>query len=134
MGPQSSLNQYLREVADKPFRLGRHDCLTFTNEAWRRMYGYGWADDWIGRYMSARSQDDLRAEFGFDTFEEAIDKKLKRTNHLPPRCALVMGAGETGWLTGRALGLCVGINSAFLSNSGVVYVSTADIASAWINP
>lgn len=134
MGPEASLINYLKEIANIPFRLGRHDCLTFTNEAWRRMYGQGWSQDWLGRYMSARTQDDLRVEFGFDTFEEAIDTKLRRINYLPPRGALVIGAGETGWLTGKALGLCVGTNSAFLSSAGVVYLSTADIQSAWIQP
>lgn len=134
MGPETILNNYLQEIADKPFRLGRHDCLTFTNEAWRRMYGYGWADDWLGRYMSARSPDDLRQEYGFNTFIEAIDSRLQRTDKIPPRGALVMTFGHTGWFTGKALGLCVGVNAAFLQAGGVVYLSVADVELAWIKP
>lgn len=134
MGPQARLNEYLSEIADKPFRLGRHDCLTFTNEAWRRMYGRGWADDWVGRYLSARSPDDLRLEYGFDTVEQAIDSKLLRTGLVPPRGALVMASGETGWLTGKSLGLCVGVNVAFLHTGGVLYLSVETAQMAWINP
>jgi hypothetical protein len=51
MGTRESLNAYLKEVRDIPFEWGSHDCLTFTNNAFHRMFGEGWADDWLGRYM-----------------------------------------------------------------------------------
>jgi hypothetical protein len=131
MGSHTSLNAYLREVADKPFRLGRHDCLTFTNEAWRRMYGHGWADDWQGRYLRARNEHDLQVEFGFDTLDRAVDARLTRQVGIPPRGALVTSTGAGGWLTGRAFGICVGVDAAFLSQSGVIYVPVTDIDRAW---
>lgn len=132
MGPQASLNRYLREVANVPFRLGRHDCLTFTNEAWRRMYGHGWADDWLVRYMRARSMDDLRAIYGHTSLEAAVDARLTRCVGVPPRGALVTGIEAGGWLTGRAFGIAVGANAAFLSQSGVVYLPISDIENAWV--
>lgn len=134
MGPDSSLNAYLREVAHTPFRLYRHDCLTFTNEAWRRMYGRGWADDWLGRYHAARTDKDLRAEFGFDTLEAAVNARLKPCVGIPPRGALVTGVSAGGWLTGKAFGIALGSNAAFLSGQGVVYHSIIDIMNAWIEP
>lgn len=132
MGPQANLNRYLREVANVPFRLGRHDCLTFTNEAWRRMYGHGWADDWLARYMRARSMDDLRAIYGHTGLEAAVDARLTRCVGVPPRGALVTGIEAGGWLTGRAFGIAVGANAAFLSRSGVVYLPISDIENAWV--
>ncbi len=35
MGPRESLNDYLKSVSDKPFVWGQHDCLTFTNGAYK---------------------------------------------------------------------------------------------------
>lgn len=133
MGTHSSLTQYLRDVADKPFRLGRHDCLTFSNEAWRTMYGHGWADDWLGRYIKARGPDDLREIFGYETLEEAVDARLTRCVGIPPRCALVTGVEAGGWLTGRSFGISVGTHAAFLSASGVVYMPIDTIENAWVN-
>lgn len=132
MGQITSLTTYLREIADKPFRLGRHDCLTFSNEAWRRMYGVGWADDWVGRYISARNADDLRTIFGHETLAEAVDTRLTRCVGIPPRCALVTGVEAGGWLTGRSFGICVGTHAAFLSRSGVVYLPIDTIDNAWV--
>lgn len=134
MGPDSSLNAYLREVAHTPFRLYRHDCLTFTNEAWRRMYGRGWADDWLGRYHVARTDKDLRTEFGFDTLEAAVNARLKPCVGIPPRGALVTGIGNGGWLTGKAFGIALGSNAAFLSGPGVIYQPITDILNAWVEP
>lgn len=134
MGPQASLNQYLREIADKPFRLGRHDCLTFTNEAWRRMYGHGWADDWEGRYLRARGTKDLQAEYGHETIEAAVSARLMRCVAIPPRGALVTAVGAGGWLTGKAFGIAVGSNAAFLSGTGVIYLPISDIETAWVEP
>lgn len=134
MGPEASLNIYLRDVATIPFRLGRHDCLTFTNGAWRVMYGHGWADDWQGRYLRAKSAQDLRAEYGHTTLEDAVSARLKRCAGIPPRGALVTGKEAGGWLTGKAFGIAVGSNAAFLSMSGVVYLPITDIENAWIEP
>lgn len=134
MGPEASLNRYLREVANKPFRLGRHDCLTFTNEAWRRMYGHGWADDWHGRYLRARNASDLQIEYGHQTLEDAVGERLLRCVGIPPRGALVTGIAAGGWLTGEAFGIAVGANAAFLSGSGVIYLPITDIHTAWVEP
>jgi hypothetical protein len=134
MGPQTSLNAYLREIANKPFRLGRHDCLTFTNEAWLRMYGHKWAGDWEGRYKRSKTEDELRAEFGYDTLEAAVSARLTPCVGIPPRGALVTGLGSGGWLTGKAFGISVGTNAAFLSGSGVVYLPITDIEMAWVEP
>jgi len=51
MAVRERLNSYLKDIRGKPFSWGEHDCLTFTNDAFVQMYGSGWADDWLGRYM-----------------------------------------------------------------------------------
>lgn len=135
MGPQKHLNAYLKSVADLPFRWGQNDCLTFTNGAWQAMHGNGWADDWIGRYMNGNRlmrKDDLRREFGFQTFAEAVDQRLTRVDYIPPRGSLVITERPMGGGIGYSMGICVGAKAAFLSRTGVIYKSVTDISKAWI--
>ena len=139
MGPQKQLNAYLKAVRSAPLKWGHQDCLTFTNGAWRAMYGHGWADDWLGRYMvqtpygeRPMRNDQLRNEFGFFSFEEGVDQKLTRVNHVPPRGALVVTEKAEKWGIGYGMGICVGIKAAFLSRQGVIYLPVTDIAKAWV--
>jgi hypothetical protein len=139
MGPQKQLNSYVKRVKDTPFKWGHHDCLTFTNGAWRSMYGRGWADDWLGRYMVETSYgerpmrgDQLRNEFGFFSFIEAVDEKLTRVDCVPPRGALVVTDKAEKWGIGYGMGISMGIKAAFLSRKGVIYMPVTDIAKAWI--
>lgn len=139
MGPEKRLSAYLKAVRDVPFAWGTHDCLTFTNEAWRAMYGHGWADDWIGRYMletpygtRLMRREQLRAEFGHFSFDAAVDEKLMRVTHVPPRGALVATDKVRRWAIGYGLGICVGSKCAFLSDKGVIYSPVTSIARAWV--
>jgi hypothetical protein len=134
----SALHTYLREIADMPFKWGEHDCFIFTNTAFRRMYGEGWADDWANRYLAGDRMPFKRAilqsEYGFETFEDAVDTRLKRVENVPPRGALVTtseGVPRT-WYVGVAMGIAVGSSAAFLSNDGVVYLPIETIDNAWV--
>jgi hypothetical protein len=135
MGPEKRLNSYLRAVRSEPFRWGKHDCLTFSNGAFRAYHGFGYADDWLGEYMAG---DDpmlpsrMRDKFKAHTFDEAIERKLQGVNHVPPRGALVATKKAERWLIGYALGICVGTKAAFLSRAGVVYLTLDEIDKAWM--
>lgn len=135
MGPQKRLNTYLRAVRSEPFRWGQHDCLTFSNTAFKLYHGFGYADDWLGEYMNG---DDpmlpsrMRQKFGAQTFDEAIGRKLKEIDGVPPRGALVGTKMVERWMIGYALGVCVGTKAAFLSRRGVVYSPLDDIDKAWV--
>ena len=106
MGPQKRLNDYLRSVRTIPFKWGEHDCLTFSNSAFKLYHGFGYADDWIGQYMNGSDPmlpSRLRREFGFDSFDEAMAGKLVEVDHVPPRGALVATKMVERWLIGYAL-------------------------------
>lgn len=135
MGPQKRLNSYIREVRRQPFRWGVHDCLTFSNTAFKHYHGFGYADDWVGEYMDGNDPilpSMMRAKFGAQTFDEAVGRKLQEVSHVPPRGALVATKKVERWLIGYALGICVGTKAAFLSRGGVVYSPLDDIDKAWI--
>ncbi|MCP3654342.1 MAG: hypothetical protein GY766_05520 [Herbaspirillum sp.] len=131
----SNLPGYLKSVADTPFEWGVHDCLTFTNGAWRSIWGYGWADDWLGRYMidgKAMNQTQLQQEFGFERFSEAVDSKLTRFNGIPPRGSLVATKKVRRWVIGNALGISVGLKAAFVTTRGISYHPIETIDKAWV--
>ena len=135
MGPRDRLSAYLKAVSAAPFAWGRHDCLTFTNDAYRAMYGMGWADDWLGRYMDGNRvlrRKELKLEFGYSDFSKAVDDKLKRIDHVPPLGALVTTKKARKWVTGVAMGVCAGSKCAFLDKVGVIYLPMDDIESAWV--
>ena len=131
----SKLPTYLKSVKDVPFKWGQQDCLIFTNNAWREMYGYGWADDWLGRYMDGvrpLSRKELQEEYGYRTFTEAVDERLTRIDYLPPRGSLVTTRKARRWAIGNALGISVGTKAAFVAKDGIVYHPIETIDKAWI--
>jgi hypothetical protein len=126
-------------VQDVPFKWGAHDCLTFTNGAWRAMYGAGWADDWQGRYMTTGAtglrpmfRRELQSEFGFKSFSEAMAARLTPVSGVPPRGALVITSDRAGWFIGGALGICTGTNGAFLGSDGIEYATADKFTGAWV--
>ena len=135
MGQRESLNDYLNSVRDKSFEWGEHDCLTFTNNAYKAMYGKGWADDWLGRYMNgsmALRRSELKKEFGFSSFTSAVDKKLHRIGHIPPLGALVTTKEAQRWIIGVAMGICTGTKAVFLSKEGMLFLPLDYIHQAWV--
>lgn len=140
MGSQKQLIEYLREVKDKPFHWGTHDCLIFSNGAFRAYHGFGYAEDWFGRYAvdgKPNTTQEMRDEFGVNSFDEMIDAKLKRISYVPPKGAIV--ATKHGQRRHRAmrfipyaLGISLGTKAAFLSDDGVLYLPLEDVTSSWI--
>jgi hypothetical protein len=131
-----ALQDYLREVADRPFVWGAHDCLTFTNEAWHRMHGHGFADDWLGRYLgrSGRplSRRTLAQVYGHPTLQRALDARLMRWEAVPPRGALVVARANRNRSFDYAMGIANGEKAAFLLAAGVVYLDIDHVAGSWV--
>lgn len=135
MGSGTSLNEYIKSVRDKPFEWGVHDCLIFSNTAFRAYHGWGYADDWLGRYVKDGNPllpSQMRVEFGAIDFDEAVGERLQPITHVPPKGALVATKKAERWAVGYALGISVGIKAAFLSRQGVVYFPLDDVAKAWV--
>lgn len=134
MGPNERLTAYIRAAKGASFAWGVNDCLTFTNGAYTAMHGFGWADDWLGRYMvdgRPMRRDELKREFKWSTLEEAIDDRMDRTQ-FPPRGALVTTKHSQRWVTGVAMGICLGTRCVFLNKQGLVYLPLNLIENAWV--
>ena len=135
MAARERLNRYLNDMRGKPFSWGQHDCLTFTNNAFHAMYGRGWADDWLGRYMEGNrvfSRKELIKEFGYSDFTKAVDKKLQRVDNIPPLGALVTTKESQRWIIGVAMGICTGTKAVFLSKEGLLFLPVGYIHQAWV--
>jgi len=133
----SELNAFLKEVKDRPFEWGVWDCLIFTNEAFKRMDGEGWADDLLNRYINngaPMTRLQIRREYGYENLEDMLIDRLQRSYDVPPRGALVTSSEaflNAGYL-GSGFGISVGSSAAFLSDTGVVYYPIEYIDSAWV--
>lgn len=134
MGKKGKLNKYLSEIADRPFEWGVHDCFTFTNGAWQAMYGYGWADDWLGKYMTdgrPMRRDQLRKTFGYSTFNQGLLSKLKPYER-PIFGSLVTTKKSQRWVIGVAMGISLGSRCVFLGKEGLIKLNAEDVESCWV--
>lgn len=133
MGKISRLNEYLSEVCDVPFEWGVHDCFTFTNGAWKAMYGQGWADDWVGRYMiegKPMRGDELRKTFRFGGIDAALKSRLTPYDR-PVLGSLVTTKKNQRWMIGVAMGISLGSRCVFLSKDGLIKLNAEDVQSSW---
>jgi len=130
-----ALNEYIAKHRNTAFQWHVNDCFMFTNNAFKAMYGEGWADDWVGKYTKDGlylKREELRKVFKANTLHEAIDQKLKRIDYVPPRGALVTTDKARRWVIGEALGISVGTNAIFLSNDGIGSLPIEQITGAWV--
>ena len=130
-----ALNDYISKVRNVPFQWHTNDCFMFTNNAFRAMYGEGWADDWLGKYTKNGlylKRDELRKVFKANTLEEAIDRKMKRIDYIPPKGALVTTDKARRWVIGEAMGIAIGTKAIFLSEKGVISQQIDFITNAWV--
>jgi hypothetical protein len=98
------------------------------------MYGAGYADDWIGRYMnknSPKSRKSMLKEFSHTTLFDGLASKLRRTDQ-PIFGSLVTTSKCKHWVTGCSLGISVGSRAVFLSESGLFKVNVEDVESSWV--
>lgn len=134
MGPQDRLIRYINGQRGKPFQLGQHDCLTFTNGAWSAMHGKGYADAFIGQYADLGPKGFarlMRENFGTTNMIDALDAGLTRINGFPPKGALVVRKAERPYFTGWAFGIAMGTRAVFIGEQDVVYVPISQIEGAW---
>ena len=130
-----ALNEYIRVMRNVPFQWHSNDCFTFTNNAFRAMYGEGWADDWVGKYTKNGlylKRDELRKVFQAKTLREAIDRKMTRVGHIPPKGALVTSDKVRRWVIGEAMGIAIGTKAIFVGEKGVVSTQIDFITNAWV--
>lgn len=127
------LNDYIEECRDKHFKWNEHDCLTFTNEGFKRMYGKGFADDWLGTYYEGNRHVNLRLlqqKHKYKNVRTALDDRLVRS---PATIgSLVLSRqGAHDWYIKTCFGLCLGGKSAFVGYYGLKFIPTESVDLSW---
>ena len=135
-GWEIRLADYVSANADKPFAVGEHDCLTFTNGAAHAMTGRGYADDWLDVYLTDSGalvgHRALQERFGYRRLHLAISARL-------PRCeravrGTLVGTHRAAYPsngTRLALGVSMGNAIAYVGNEGLVTVAPTEFDYAW---
>ena len=137
MGPRESLNRYIDSCRLRGFVWGAHDCLTFTNGAFKAMYGTGWADDWLGEYAEDGKfigRTKLKKKFKRNSIIPAIDERLQRIQFVPPLGALVASDLEKKFSIGLALGMSLGSKAVYLDENDIIFRSLDTVKYSWIFP
>ena len=128
------LQRYIESVWNEPLVIGKHDCLTFCNSAFKAYHGYGWADDWLDRYMiddRPMRKNEMRKEFGFSNIVDAVSTKLKPIKTFPKEGSVVVTNQARRWITGYAFGISNGERAIFLDKVGVIFLPMASVNYAW---
>lgn len=134
MGPES-LTSYVKSQRGRQFKLGEHDCFTFTNDAWRVLHGVGYADGFIGKYADLGPKEFaklMKDSFGHVDLIDALDNGLSRVDGFPPKGALVVSKSARPYFTGYALGIACGVNAVFLGEDDLEYIPITEIDGAWV--
>ncbi|MEM9786798.1 MAG: hypothetical protein AAF801_09885 [Pseudomonadota bacterium] len=127
--------EYLGTLHDERFSWGVHDCLTFTNTAFKILHGRGWADDIAGQYMAegrAMTRKELQARFGHVSFEDFMANRLRRKSSVPDRGDLVASARPEKWCAGIALGISLGTSAVYLGRVGLQHQPIEYCKAAWM--
>lgn len=123
----SLLAQFIEQRREEPFAWGVNDCCTFAADWVEVCAGVDYAKAWRGRYVSglgaARFLDEAG---GVEALVDALG--LQRIElQLAGRGDIV--AQETG--RGMTLGICLGVTTAFVAKTGLVFGPIANVKTAW---
>lgn len=129
------LAEYVNSVRSRPFSWGTHDCLTFANDAVVEQRGYGFADDLVGGYTSAKGallkyRRWLKST-QFNDLVHGMDSRLPRINiKFPPRGAVAAIPLRNGVLP-FAFGVAVGRHCCFVDDNGLQFITPKESFLFW---
>lgn len=125
------LQIYLRSCSDTQFKLGKHDCFTFTNNAYVAMTGEGWADEAFGNY-EGKTRKELSDYFKSTSLLDFINSKMTSCGLPPPRGALVAIKAKRKKIFTHSLGICNGSHCAFVGDVGIEYIPVEHVELGWV--
>lgn len=122
----SAFDKYLEQSRQKPFAWGDHDCITFANKACAAQKGYGFADEFLGKYTTCQGalltyRRWLKSS-NHSTLIEAVDDRLERLKtNIPPIGSIVAKQDNlTNAVLPIKFGVCVGRLIAFVGADRLV--------------
>ncbi len=122
-----ALNEYIERKRRAPFAWGSNDCCLFAADWVQICTGVDYAQAWRGSYSSGLGAVRLLDEAGgVEAMVDALG--LQRVApQLAGRGDIV--AQEAG--RGMTLGICIGVTTAFVAKTGLVFGPIENIETAW---
>jgi len=124
------LVSYINSEQDKPFRWGKNDCALFTCGGIFAITGTDYAKEFRGKYKTEKgSYRILKRIENVSTLEELANRYLGDS--------IAVSHARRGDIVlhdfpaGKALGICLGIFSAFRSPNGIEMHKTLSCEKAW---
>jgi hypothetical protein len=121
------LANFIEQKRDQPFAWGVNDCCTFAADWVQLCTGVDYAQAWRGRYSSALGAVRVLDEAG--GVEALVD--ALGLHRVEPQLA---GRGDiVAQQAGRGvtLGICLGVTTAFVAETGLVFGPLSSVETAW---
>lgn len=129
-GWEKRLAEIVARAKAKPYQLGVHDCFSFSCEVCRSLTGRDVWQEFAGRYASTEEAIALIYSRG-KNYTEAFTWAWSSppiSPKLAQRGDIVARTGEDGYMH---LGVCLGLDSAYLGPEGLVMLRTIESEVAW---
>jgi hypothetical protein len=131
-----ALAEYINRCSLRPFKWGEQDCLTFANTAYHKIKGFGFADEFLGSYTTAKGAAVAHARFlkktGYKDIIEGFDDRMTRLQtKYPPRGTVVARPQEGNEFIPYAFGIMVNQYCAFVGSEYLIFSKPADDMMFW---
>lgn len=123
---EDKLYSYIESVKIEPFKWGKFDCCSFTAGAIKEITGFDFYKDYKNKYDSE--------ETAYLTLYEVSGYKtiIGLLNNLFEKKELSMAQrGDIVLSQQKAIGICLGVKSAFTSPEGLTYLETSNCLKCW---
>ena len=124
-GWEAALAAAVDDARSRPFQWGAHDCATWAFDVRRALTGQDAAQDWRGRYSTAKGAAKVLRRLGFDSLA-GLSSAIMGDAIQP----LSAQRGDIV-LCEAALGVCVGSMAVFVAESGLTARPLSGAAMAW---
>tara|TARA_R100001443_G_scaffold8924_1_gene18381 strand:+ start:986 stop:1402 length:417 start_codon:yes stop_codon:yes gene_type:complete len=132
-----NFDDYIESVRNKGFSWGDHDCITFANKACALQIGHGFADEFLGKYETAKGamltyRRWLKATHYADLVA-GVDDRLNRLNtNMPPIGSIVAEPfkNKNGVLPIQ-FGVSLGRLCGFVGKRGLVFAKSSSRMMFW---
>jgi hypothetical protein len=117
------LDTYTQE--NHVFSWGENDCCLFAAKWVLLSTGQDFYNLNLNKYSDALEAENYLAELGFDTHLDLVDSVLSPINKRMARRGDIIATQQ------NALGICLGVKSIFLNESGLIFIPTLLNKKAW---
>jgi hypothetical protein len=121
---ESALAKYIADSQGLSFVWGENDCTLWAAKWVDIATGSTFYSEWAGLYNNEAEAQAIIAGSGKSSITEMIDERL------PAKPIPRIGRGDIVMFNG-AVGICEGIKSVFMQQSGLEYVSTLQCEYGW---